>query len=190
MKIFFVAVMLLFSTLSFGANNYVATDGLTKVQKDKIAEAINDMKTENNGGSNNPVVSISETTRKEVTAWGQLGANVGTAMMAAAKELGVAASEFSQTGLGKVVTAIIVWKIMGASVLSALVGIGLMTFGVILLCTNILATKEYEYKPTLWGAFNRRCVKSFEYTEGQMALKFIAGIFFIIAGAIAASHIA
>lgn len=51
--------------------------------------------------------------RQEAEAWAELGTNLAKATVAAAKELGVASSEFAVTDLGKVVTIVAVYKFLG-----------------------------------------------------------------------------
>ena len=49
--------------------------------------------------------SITDTAER----WVQIGANIGQMMGGAAKELGIAVNEFSQTSLGEVTMVMIIW---------------------------------------------------------------------------------
>lgn len=62
-------------------------------------------------------VNISEKVRDEVQAWTDLGQNIGRATVGAAKEVGMAANEFSQTPLGIVTTSIVVYKLTEARII-------------------------------------------------------------------------
>lgn len=107
---------------------------------------------------------LSASVRRETEAWANLGANIGTAVVSAAREVGIAANEFSQTSLGRVVTFVVVYKIMGRDALGVIVGVTVLLFG---MCMCIIMTRshrwgrvEWEYQPMLWGLCNRRVVKS------------------------------
>lgn len=101
--------------------------------------------------------------------WTELGTNVGVAMVAAAKELGIAAAQFAETPLGKVTTAVIVYKIVGKDVASNLKDFARFVFSVIIFFVGVAmlpaiyrmcAYKQikYEYYPVFWGMFQRRRV--------------------------------
>jgi hypothetical protein len=127
------------------------------------------------GGTN-----ISATVRSEAAAWSELGANIGTAMVSAAKELGVAANEFSQTGLGKVVTVLLVYKMFGPDLIGLAVG-SIVLFGGLFISAYILmstawASVKYEYKPMLFGLWNKRVVASVTYDSDATVSKTISAV--------------
>ncbi len=101
---------------------------------------------------------ISKGTREEVEAWGLLGAGAGKALVAAAKELGMAGNEFAHTGLGKIVIAIIAVKLVGKSFVGISFGIGIMIvfyrWGYRIM--RPVESVEYALTPVLWGAFSRK----------------------------------
>ena len=106
--------------------------------------------------------NVSATMRKEASAWGEMGANMGKALVGAAKEVGVAANEFAQTPLGKVTVAIVAYKIVGQDILAVVFGGTVMVFGLSLalwfLLTNRFYDRKFETKPTLFGLVNRHYV--------------------------------
>lgn len=53
---------------------------------------------------------------KQLNEWADLGKNIGAGLVGAAREMGVAANEFSQTTIGKTVIVMLVWKFFGKSV--------------------------------------------------------------------------
>lgn len=146
-----------------GQSRQLDTSGLTPEQIAELQIQASKMKSPAN---------ISATVRKEATAWADLGANIGTAMVSAAKEIGVAANEFSQTGLGKIVTGIIVYKVLGRDILGVIFGGGILLVGgvftlMIFRSTRFATEVQYEYVPVLWGMFNRRRVVKIESNGDQ-----------------------
>jgi hypothetical protein len=109
MKYLIPAFVLLIATPAFGQ---VSTSGLSEVQKAEIEMQAAKMREDN---ENSPQRALE--TAKE---WSELGTGVGTALVSVSKELGMAADEFSQTSVGKITVAVIVWKVMGAEVVRKL----------------------------------------------------------------------
>lgn len=160
MKKFLMITLLALSTTAFAAEDYVKTTGLSAQQQAEIALQVAKMKSDKS-----EPVAISETVRHEAMAWTDLGANMGKAMVGAAKEVGVAANEFSQTDLGKVTVAIVAYKIVGKDVLAAVLGTGILVFGMTMaawiLTTRRWSEVTYERIPVMWGAFTvKRVIKS------------------------------
>jgi hypothetical protein len=89
---------------------------------------------------------------EKVKEWSELGQSVGVALVATAKELGIAVDDFSKTGIGKVTIAVIVWKIMGKEVVRTVISI-------IYLITGVWLWNHY---------FRKLCViKSVTYENGK-----------------------
>ena len=173
MKKLIVIAVMLFPLWAFG--QHVDTRGLTKEQIAELTIAANKMKTPE---------GVSASVRKEATAWADLGANIGSAMVSAAKEVGVAANEFSQTSLGKIVTVIIVYKVIGRDILGVVVGgaILLFGFGVLtwLLLTHRFGEVKYEYRPMLWGMWQRRVVTEYAIDSDSAWAKTVFSILVLI----------
>jgi hypothetical protein len=76
-------------------------------------------------------------------------------MVGAAKEIGIAANEFSQTQLGKIVVFIVAYKIIGQDILRVGLGASVILFGYSLalwiLLTRRWSDVTYTYEPALWG---------------------------------------
>lgn len=92
--------------------------------------------------------------REETEAWVKIGQNVGSAMLGAAKEIGVAAVDFAKTPLGTMVCVLIVVKMFGTFIFSTLVGISLLSFGIFALWygqKRIITKPIYEHVTVLWG---------------------------------------
>lgn len=67
-------------------------------------------------------------TAKKLSEWATLGQQFGSGLAQTAKELGIAANEFVDTPVGKLVAAIILWKLAGSAIVH--IGFGLLFFAV------------------------------------------------------------
>ena len=157
---YFMLVLLFLPVAAFGQN--LDLRGLNERQIAELQAQASKMKSPEN---------ISATVRQEATAWAELGANIGTGMVWAAKEVGVAANEFSQTGLGKIVTGIVVYKVLGKEILGVIVGSAILLAGGLLTLMIFRSNKfntqvQYQYVPVLWGMFHRRRVVELK-TDGD-----------------------
>lgn len=168
-------IMWLMLALSMSAFAEVSmTEGLTKEQVAELAATAAKMKA--------TPVNVSATVRKEAEAWGELGGNVGKAMVGAAKEIGIAANDFASTGLGKVVTAIVVYKLVGYAMIKLLVGSFILLIGTICgwwLLTHKFGEMTYEYKPFLFGMWQRKVVVS-EIEDTNSTIARMWGLVFIV----------
>lgn len=139
--------------------NSIDVSKLTPEQKTQLLGQVADLQKQ----ASNPT-NISTSLRNEASQWGELGANMGRATVAAAKEVGLAANDFAQTPLGKIIIAIVVYKIIGINILHVVYGVIILTIGLGLSLYFILKSKysevEYENIPVLWGLYVRRVVKN------------------------------
>lgn len=160
-----------------------ATLNIQGLSKEQIAEL--NSRAEKMRSPEDQVQGISAAARAETAAWANLGANIGTAMVSAARELGLAANEFSQTGLGKIVTGVVIYKVMGRDILGVIVGTGILIFGygivVWLFVAHRFGQCKYEYHPVLWGMFQRR--KLVEYTVSDNAVFYRSWLVVAVAAA-------
>lgn len=83
---------------------------------------------------------------EDVQKWISLGSNIGAGLAASAKELGVAASEFANTGTGKLVVWIIVWKTIGSSIAHILAGILILFTGLLSVIIMMNKRRRIEIK--------------------------------------------
>lgn len=98
--------------------------------------------------------SIAADVREEASKWADLGKNVGTALVASAKEVGQGVNEFSQTPVGQITTAIIVYKVIGRDVIRLCVGFMTLLIGTLVsfyVFKNVGADFTYENIPRLGG---------------------------------------
>ena len=90
MKKYFAMILMFVSISAYAAQSAsVDVSKLSAEQQAQIAKQVTELST--------APTNISATVRKEAEAWGDLGSNMGRAMVGAAKEVGVAANEFRQT---------------------------------------------------------------------------------------------
>lgn len=175
MKKFLAVILMMVSISAFANDRYLSMDGLTEQQKAELSLQAAKMKTAHEE-------NISTTVRKEAEAWGEMGTNMGRAVVGAAKELGIAANEFAQTPLGKVTVGVVVYKVIGEDVLSVAIGSFVLFVGVwlgIWLMTRwrLGCVVKYDYKPFLFGLWQRKVVLEIDDTRGDIAEVAIRVIF-------------
>lgn len=175
MKKVIAILALCFATSAFAgtASGVIDTSKLSKAQIAELAAKAEEM------GATTPV-NVSATVRQEAEAWGTLGANMGKAMVGAAREVGVASNEFASTSLGKVVVGIVAYKVVGKDILGVIFGSMILVIGyslaIWLFTTRRWSDVSYEYEPVLWGMYKRqRVVKS--HTDSDVVTgKIISGL--------------
>ena len=172
MKKFLTLLLMSLSMSAFAAQSTVVDiSKLSPEARQAVMQQVNDLE---KSPSN-----ISAAVRKEAEAWGDLGANMGKAMVGAAKEVGVAANEFSQTSLGKVVVFLAAYKIVGQDVLGVVFGGLILILGYSLalwiFTTKRWSTVKYEYEPVLWGMYKKARIVEIKTDSDTVTGKLIAG---------------
>lgn len=152
MKQLFVALMMVvMSSMAFaGERVSIDTSKLTAEQKEQLGKMVlqDSPKTDGELGM-----------LEKAARFGQI---IGSGIGAAARELGIAVNEFSQTTPGRVAMLILIWKYMGDAILGVMVGIPVLVLGMWVGWKMVHRgrqrnyTREYVYVPVLWGLFNRR----------------------------------
>lgn len=113
-------VLLAMTVVAEAQGQGLDTSSLSAEQRAALELQLEQMKSKNDS----PLPSVDE--MEEWTEWGQ---GMGVAIAATAKELGVAVEDFSQTGVGKVTIAVIVYKVIGDDVIGLCWGCGLLMVG-------------------------------------------------------------
>jgi hypothetical protein len=171
--------------VSHGQFSGVAATQLTPEQIQQVATALNTVQSD---GVAKTVTNTSAAIRTEASEWAEIGSNIGSAMVSAAKELGVAANEFSQTGIGKITTVIIAYKIIGNDILGVIIGtgilIGFVGAGFRIIFGPCLGDIVYETRTILWGLCNVRVIKEISFTEDTRFGKAFTGIILIVIGSV------
>ena len=156
MKFLKTLALALALTVASAANAYVAPqsapgwDKLSDVQKAEIQKQIAEQAAR---AADAPIVSV-----EKIDEYTQAGERIGKMLGGAAKELGVAVNSFLDTPAGKWTLALIIWKLMGAS-LTHIFGATLVLVGGMLFIRGMIRRKYptvVEYRPELFlGMFNR-----------------------------------
>lgn len=186
----FLLVGLLVSTLAFAeVDRMLDVSKLTQEQRASLQLQITQMAEKKNDPS-----SLAVTVREEASKWADLGKNVGTALVASAKEVGQGVNEFSQTPVGQVTTAIIVYKVIGKDVLKVIFGILTLIFGTaasLYVFRNMGKTDiVYENVPRFGGLIISRRVKNYRLdNEWHTAACFISTVLFCATWVVALSVI-
>jgi len=149
-------------TVAQALPSQIDASGLTDAQRAQIIQNVEALKEE----SNKPAAQA-KTAAETAQVWVGLGKEIGIGLAETAKQLGVAANDFAQTPVGKWTAAIIIWNLVGKS----LVHVGFAAFGfLVLLPAWYLAwrraifrvSREPTDKTWLFGVF--RCYR-YTYTD-------------------------
>lgn len=136
-----IAVLAIAISPAFAGQTVIDTSGLTEAQITELK--IQALKAQQSRDGSPAVIEqaakVSSVTRTEAEKWADFGKNIGTALVSTAKELGMAAVEFSKTDLGKIATFIIVYKLVGNAIVHFVAGLVLM----FMLPTLIIAARRY-----------------------------------------------
>ena len=152
MKQLFVALMMVvMSSMAFaGERVSIDTSKLTAEQKEQLGKMVL---------QDSPKTDGELDMLEKAARFGQI---IGSGIGAAARELGIAVNEFSQTTPGRVAMLILIWKYMGDAILGVMVAIPVLVLGMWVgwkmehRGRQRNYTREYVYVPVLWGLFNRR----------------------------------
>jgi hypothetical protein len=176
--IMLVIAMLCTVSVYAGATSNITSIDVSKLspeQRAALLQAATQM--ENQPGANNP--GFSESMRKEVEKWGELGTGMGRAAVNAAKEVGLAANDFVQTPLGKVTMGVVLYKVMGRDILRFAICMLLITIfmplAVFFTCIKKHGEVTYDTVPVLKGLWHRKIVKNYDISEGQIIFDYVAG---------------
>ena len=174
-----LALVASFNTIA-ATQTTVDLSKLTPEQRAQITQQVKELSSE--------PTNVSATIRQEAEAWGELGANMGKAMVGAAKEVGVAANEFSQTPLGKVVVFITAYKIIGQDLLGLIFGTFVLLFGyscaIWIWATRRWSDVTYEYEPILWGLMKKARVVKCETDRDTTCWKTIWAVVLLVLSSI------
>jgi hypothetical protein len=120
-------------------------------------------------------IPIEKRVLNNATEWATLGTNLGSALVATSKELGMAAAEFANTPLGRVTTAILAYKIIGKDIIRTIFAAIIFVAGLLILpkiyqyC--MYSSIEYEFRPIFWGLTDIRRIKTAKIynSDGEFA---------------------
>lgn len=126
-KLLIIFGLLISTIVSAEVSSQLDVSKLTQEQRAAIQLQITQI-AERKADSSNLAVTV----REEASKWADLGKNVGTALVASAKEVGQGVNEFSQTQVGQITTAIIVYKVIGRDVIKLVVGFMTLVVGTLI----------------------------------------------------------
>lgn len=129
MKKFIAILMMCVSTLAFAGNTTDSVNGagFNKLSESEKAEIIRLVAEK--AATKKDQGAFSNITEDKVDRWVTLGTNIGQGLAGAAKELGVAVNEFSQTSVGKLTVALIVWHMLGEQIVHVFAAIMIWVVG-------------------------------------------------------------
>ena len=128
-------------------------------------------------------------TASKVDSWVNVGEHIGQALGGAAKEVGVTINAFVQTPVGKLATALIVWKLIGSVVVHVIAGLLIWLIGAAVMW-NVF--RRYS---TVTVTYDRSVVNKFgnhpklevvrERIDGEpLALIYLGAFVFVVFGVI------
>lgn len=103
-----------------------------------------------------PVVAVSQITREDVSEWAQISQEFAKALGIAAREVGVSINEFLASPAGIMTAVVLIWMIIGKSLVGILVGL-LITYATVKLNRRIWFREVETVEKT--GLFNRKYQK-------------------------------
>lgn len=177
--IFFLFLFL--PLLAFADQTTVDISKLSSDQQAQILKEIN-----NAQSSTSTSTPSTSDVQSKLEKWKDIGEGLGAALVSASQQLGIAANQFVQTPVGKITMAIVVYKLIGTGLLQAISFLISATFffslAVVFFFKTPMDKVEYEFKPVLWGMFNRKKVKSYVINENIQAVYYLAGAVSIVIG--------
>lgn len=146
---------MLFSFNVFAACSDFSARGLTDEQTQQIRVNCEQMRLETVKSAKS-VITGSDISRDDVSAWAGIAKEFGQALGVAAKEVGISVNEFMQTPAGYLAVALIVWSMAGNHII-ALVLILLLTWLFIFINKRLwFSHAEYVEKSFLGFKWNKK----------------------------------
>lgn len=139
---FFVGATFLASPANALTSDAVNSAGFSKLSETEKAEIIKMVADK----ATTKETVISTSTEDRVEKWVKIGSNIGQGLAGAAKEVGVAVNDFSQTPVGQLTMLLIVWHMIGAQLIHVLGGILIWIIGISII--RFMINKSYPCKIT------------------------------------------
>ena len=181
MKYVISFILLLVSSLAFASvstNNLSEFNNLTDAQKVQILSQITQMKNQNG-------LTVTSTP-EQVQEWVDVGTAVGKGLASAAKELDMALDEFSKSDIGKLAVLLIIWKVIGSSIVHIVFGIlwfmvaiptWIYFFKRLVMCRKETYINTGDKKPTIVVTYDSK-----DATDGAWIMCGVSGIVIIVVG--------
>ena len=145
MKKFFVAILMMVSISAWAGNTSDAVNsaGFSKLTEAEKAEVIKIVADKASSKDSSVPVALTE---DRVEKWVKIGSNIGQGLAGAAKEVGVAVNDFSQTPVGQLTMLLIVWHMIGAQLIHVFGGIMIWIVGIAII--RHMVARAYPSKIT------------------------------------------
>lgn len=189
MKKFFVAILMMVSISAWAGNTSDAVNsaGFSKLTEAEKAEVIKIVADKASSKDSSVPVALAE---DRVEKWVKIGSNIGQGLAGAAKEVGVAVNDFSQTPVGQLTMLLIVWHMIGAQLIHVFGGIMIWIVGIAII--RHMVARAYPSKITyskevknVFGNYVIEKVEPMEIDGGSAAGWLCAYGIVLIAGLIA-----
>ena len=145
MKKFFAVILMVVSFSAFAGNDSetVRNAGFARLSEAEKAEVI---KMVADKAASKDASVPAALTEDKVEKWVKIGSNIGQGLAGAAKEVGVAVNDFSQTPVGQLTMLLIVWHMIGAQLIHVLGGILIWIVGIAII--RHMVARAYPSKIT------------------------------------------
>ena len=184
MKFFKVAILLfaLIATPAFAQCDIANVSGLTAVAKQELKVACQQAMLKAEQMADNPLAGVDVSDPDKLSQWGVVAQEWARALGVAANELGLAADSFLDTDAGKLTAAIIIWHVLGETLLGFVVGVPLLA---VVLFLGIRTARRAKIKSVTYGDeknwHGAREVKEIIYfDEDETAMYWVAYIVTLI----------
>ena len=145
MKKVFAVILMMISISAFAGNDSetVRAAGFAKLSEAEKAEVI---KMVADKAASKDASVPAALTEDKVEKWVKIGSNIGQGLAGAAKEVGVAVNDFSQTPVGQLTMLLIVWHMIGAQLIHVFGGIMIWIVGIAII--RHMVARAYPSKIT------------------------------------------
>ena len=145
MKKIFAVILMVVSFSAFAGNDSetVRNAGFARLSEAEKAEVI---KMVADKAASKDASVPAALTEDKVEKWVKIGSNIGQGLAGAAKEVGVAVNDFSQTPVGQLTMLLIVWHMIGAQLIHVFGGIMIWIVGIAII--RHMVARAYPSKIT------------------------------------------
>lgn len=167
----FVGILFSLASLAHADDLGLATYNMTPEQKAELILKAQEIKK-----------ASEKMTPADLEEYANLGQKYGIALVSTAKELGKSVDELMNTNVGKIATFLIIWKVMGETVLGFIVGMGWFTvtnsLWIYVFRRLVLKTRGYKEKLEDGKVIERTYERQVE--EDNSGTKWAMGILFLL----------
>ncbi len=184
MKFLKLAILLvaLVATPTFAECDISNVSGLSAVAKQELKVACQQAMLKSKQVADNPLAGVDVNNPEKLSQWGVVAQEWAKALGVAANELGLAADSFLDTDAGKLTAAIIIWHVLGETLLGFVVGVPLLLIVLFLGLRTARRAKikrvEYRDEKNWRGA--REIKQIIYFDEDETAMYWVAHVVTLI----------